>query len=70
MVEASGSVDGIHAAGTSLPWHHHEGPALCFVLQGAFAETSGGKRLTGPPETLKVVPAGKRHCDAFDLGDA
>jgi hypothetical protein len=34
--------EGIHAAGTSLPWHYHDGPTLCFVLQGAFTETSGG----------------------------
>ena len=40
--------EGIHAAGTGLPWHHHEGPTLCFVLQGAFTETSGGERLTAP----------------------
>jgi AraC family transcriptional regulator len=62
--------EGIHAAGTSLPWHHHDGPTLCFVLQGAFTETSGGEQLTCTPETLKVMPAGERHCDAFDRGDA
>jgi AraC family transcriptional regulator len=62
--------EGIHPAGSSLPWHHHEGPTLCFVLQGAFSETSGGERLTCTPNTLKVMPAGERHCDAFDRGDA
>ena len=62
--------EGIHAAGTGLPWHHHDGPTLCFVLQGAFTETSGGERLTCTPETLKVMPAGERHCDDFDQGDA
>ena len=62
--------EGIHAAGTSLPWHHHDGPTLCFVLRGAFTETSGGERLTCTPETLKVMPAGERHCDDFDRGDA
>ncbi|MGH7579976.1 MAG: AraC family transcriptional regulator [Gemmatimonadales bacterium] len=62
--------EGIHPGGTSLPWHHHDGPTLCFVLQGAFTETSGGERLTCTPETLKVMPAGERHCDAFDQGDA
>jgi AraC family transcriptional regulator len=63
-------IEGIHAGGSSLPWHHHEGPTLCFVLQGAFTETSGGERLTCTPATLKVMPAGERHCDAFDRGDA
>ncbi len=62
--------EGIHPGGTSLPWHHHDGPTLCFVLQGAFTETSGGERLTCTPETLKVMPAGERHCNAFDRGDA
>jgi AraC family transcriptional regulator len=62
--------EGIHAAGTSLPWHHHDGPTLCFVLQGTFSETSGGERLTCTPDTLKVMPAGERHSDAFDRGDA
>jgi AraC family transcriptional regulator len=62
--------EGIHRAGSSLPWHHHDGPTLCFVLQGAFTETSGGDRLTCTPETLKVMPAGESHCDAFDRGDA
>ena len=38
--------EGIHPAGSSLPWHHHDGPTLCFVLHGAFTETSGGERLT------------------------
>jgi AraC family transcriptional regulator len=62
--------EGIHAAGSSLPWHQHDGPTLCFVLQGAFTETSGGERLTCTADTLKVMPAGERHCDDFDRGDA
>lgn len=62
--------EGIHAGGSYLPWHHHEGPTLCFVLRGVFTETSGGERLTCTPDTLKVMPAGERHCDEFDRGDA
>ena len=61
--------EGIHASGTRLAWHHHEGPTLCFVLRGVFTETSGGERLTCTPDTLKVMPAGERHCDDFDRGD-
>ena len=61
--------EGIHAAGTRLAWHHHDGPTLCFVLRGVFTETSGGERLTCTPDTLKVMPAGERHCDDFDRGD-
>jgi AraC family transcriptional regulator len=62
--------EGIHAGGSRLAWHHHEGPTLCFVLRGVFTETSGGERLTCTPDTLKVMPAGERHCDDFDRGDA
>jgi AraC family transcriptional regulator len=61
--------EGIHAGGSRLPWHHHEGPTLCFVLRGVFTETSRGERLTCTPDTLKVMPAGERHCDDFDRGD-
>ena len=62
--------EGIHAGGSRLPWHQHDGPTLCFVLRGVFTETSGGERLTCTPDTLKVMPAGERHCDDFDRGDA
>ena len=62
--------EGIHSSGSSLPWHYHDGPTLCFVLRGVFTETSGGERLTCTPDTLKVMPAGERHCDDFDRGDA
>lgn len=61
--------EGVHAGGSRLPWHHHDGPTLCFVLRGVFTETSGGERLTCTPDTLKVMPAGERHCDDFDRGD-
>jgi AraC family transcriptional regulator len=62
--------EGVHAGGSRLPWHHHDGPTLCFVLRGVFTETSGGERLSCTPDTLKVMPAGERHCDDFDRGDA
>jgi AraC family transcriptional regulator len=62
--------EGIHSGGSRLAWHYHEGPTLCFVLRGIFTETSGGERLTCTPDTLKVMPAGERHCDDFDRGDA
>jgi AraC family transcriptional regulator len=61
--------EGVHAGGSRLPWHHHDGPTLCFVLRGVFTETSGGERLMCTPDTLKVMPAGERHCDDFDRGD-
>jgi AraC family transcriptional regulator len=62
--------EGIHPGGSSLPWHSHEGPTLCFVLRGSFTEISAGESLTCTPATLKVMPAGERHCDRFDRGDA
>jgi len=62
--------EGIHSAGSDLPWHTHDGPTICFVLRGAFTEVSAGETLACTPATLKVTPAGERHCDRFDRGDA
>jgi AraC family transcriptional regulator len=62
--------EGVHPNGTSLPWHTHEGPTICYLLEGAFVEVTGGKSVTCTPATLKFTPAGDRHCDRFDLGDA
>jgi AraC family transcriptional regulator len=62
--------EGIHPAGSSLPWHTHDCPTICFVLHGAFTEFSAGEALACTPATLKVTPAGERHCDRFDQGDA
>jgi AraC family transcriptional regulator len=62
--------EGIHPAGSALPWHSHETPTICFVLRGAFTEVTAGESLTCTPATVKVMPAGERHCDRFDRGDA
>ena len=62
--------EGIHPAGSSLPWHTHDGPTICFVLQGAFTEISAGETLDCRPAMLKVTPAGERHWNRFDRGDA
>ena len=62
--------EGVHPGGSALPWHSHDGPTICYVLRGSFTEVSAGERLTCSPGTLKVMPAGERHCDEFDRGDA
>lgn len=62
--------EGIHPGGSTLPWHTHDGPTICFVLRGAFTEISAGETLACSPATLKVTPAGERHWDRFDKGDA
>ena len=62
--------EGIHPSGSALPWHSHDTPTICFVLRGAFTEVTAGESLTCTPATLKVMPAGERHCDRFDRGDA
>jgi AraC family transcriptional regulator len=62
--------EGIHPAGSTLPWHTHDGPTICFVLHGAFTEIRSGETLACTPTTLKVTPAGERHWDRFDQGDA
>lgn len=62
--------EGIHPAGSSLPWHTHAGPTICFVLHGAFTEISAGETLDCRPAMLKVTPAQERHWNRFDRGDA
>jgi AraC family transcriptional regulator len=58
--------EGIHPEGSSLPWHTHDCPTICFVLRGAFTEMYAGKTLACSPTTLKFTPAGEKHCDRFD----
>jgi len=71
MVERAVSVEGFslregrHAAGTSLAWHRHAGPTLCFVYSGAFAERFTGTTLECTPGTLKITPAEEPHSNRF-----
>lgn len=62
--------EGIHAAGSALPWHTHDGATMCFVLDGAFTEYSRGSALVCYPSYVKFTPAGERHWNRFDRGDA
>ena len=62
-------VEGIHPDGSMLPWHTHDGPTICFVLRGAFAEYSRGAAIECTPSSLKLTPAGDRHWNRFDRGD-
>jgi AraC family transcriptional regulator len=61
--------EGVHRDGTGLPWHDHETPTICFVLKGAFTEAWHGGSIRCTSSTLKVTPAGERHCDHFNRGD-
>lgn len=61
--------EGVHRHGAELPWHEHETPTICFVLQGAFTERWHGGSIKCTSSTLKVTPAGERHCDHFSSGD-
>ncbi len=61
--------EGVHRDGSELPWHDHETPTICFVLQGAFTEAWHGGSIDCTSSTLKITPAGERHCDHFDSGD-
>lgn len=61
--------EGVHPAGTGLPWHEHDGPTICFVLRGAFLEGYRGHSLECTPGTLKITPAGDPHYNRFDRGD-
>jgi AraC family transcriptional regulator len=61
--------EGAHKHGAELPWHHHETPTICFVLQGSFTEMWRGGSITCTSSTLKITPAGERHWDRFSRGD-
>ena len=61
--------EGVHRHGSELPWHHHETPTICFVLQGAFTESWRGGSIACTSSTLKITPAGERHRDHFSRGD-
>jgi AraC family transcriptional regulator len=61
--------EGIHHHGSELPWHHHETPTICFVLQGGFSEMWRGGSIACTSSTMKITPAGERHWDRFSRGD-
>ena len=61
--------EGVHHHGSELPWHHHETPTICFVLQGAFTEMWRGGSVACTSSMLKITPAGDRHWDQFSRGD-
>ena len=62
--------EGIHASGSGLPWHEHETHTICYVRDGAFREYIRGRELFCRPASVKFTPAGERHANRFDLGDA
>ena len=61
--------EGIHPAGSVIPWHTHDGPTICLVLHGAFVEYSKGAALDCRPSSLKFTPAGERHWNRFQASD-
>jgi AraC family transcriptional regulator len=61
--------EGMHSAGSGLPWHSHDGPSICFVLEGGFVEGFRGHSLDCRPAMLKITPAGDPHYNRFDTGD-
>lgn len=62
-------VEGVHSRGSDLPWHFHDGPTICFVLQGGFLEGFHGLSLTCEPAMVKFTPAGEPHYNRFDWSD-
>ena len=62
-------IPGRHLGGSALGWHDHESPTICCVLQGGFTESWRGGSLICSPGTIKVTPAGDRHCDNFGKSD-
>jgi AraC family transcriptional regulator len=64
-VEGFSLREGRHPAGSSLPWHRHLGPTLCFVYAGAFTERYTSTTLECTPGTLKITPAEEAHSNRF-----
>ncbi len=62
--------EGVHQAGSGLPWHEHRTPTICYVRDGAFRAYLRGQELFCRPASVKFTPAGERHANRFDLGDA
>jgi AraC family transcriptional regulator len=60
---------GRHSRGTALGWHDHDSPTICCVMQGGFTESWRGGSVICRPGTIKVTPAGDRHCDSFAKSD-
>jgi AraC family transcriptional regulator len=61
--------EGRHPAGSSLPWHRHAGPTICFVYAGGFTERFAGATLECRPGTLKITPGEESHCNRFGRDD-
>jgi AraC family transcriptional regulator len=68
-IEGFTLTEGHHAAGSSLPWHTHPGPTLCFVYAGRFTEKFHGITLECTPGTFKVTPAQEAHSNRFGASD-
>jgi AraC family transcriptional regulator len=65
IVEGFTIKQGRHPGGSSLAWHTHAGPTLCFVYAGSFTESFKGATLECTPGTFKITPAGEPHSDRF-----
>lgn len=65
QVEGFSLREGRHPGGSSLAWHRHAGPTICFVYRGAFAERYAGVTFECTPGTLKITPAEDPHSNRF-----
>jgi AraC family transcriptional regulator len=61
--------EGRHPAGSSLPWHRHAGPTICFVYAGGFTERFAGATLECVPGTLKITPGEEPQANRFGRDD-
>jgi AraC family transcriptional regulator len=62
--------EGTHPGGSTLPWHEHAGATICCVLRGGFVEGYRGHEVECAAGLVKTTPAGERHFNRFDRGDA
>jgi AraC family transcriptional regulator len=61
--------EGRHAGGSSLPWHRHAGPTICFIYAGSVAEEFADATLECLPGTVKITPAEEAHRNHFGRDD-
>ena len=62
--------EGMHPAGSVLPWHAHAGATICCVLRGGFVEGYRGHEVECTAGLVKTTPAGEPHFNRFDREDS
>lgn len=60
--------ESVYARGLTLPRHSHSHAYLSYVIQGQYTETYHGSSAACESGTLRFLPAGEAHSNAYDDG--